>query len=54
MPHINVKLENCAVTSSTRNKKINITKNNMLWAMIYANKMHREFNNVNDLREYIQ
>lgn len=54
MPHIIVKLENCAVTSSTRNKKINITKNNMLWAMIYANKMHREFNNVNDLREYIQ
>ena len=40
MPNINVTLENCATALITKNKPIKVTKNNMLWAMIYANKMH--------------
>lgn len=54
MPYINVILKNCATALITKNKPIKVTKNNMLWAMIYANKMHREFKTSNDLRKYVQ
>ncbi len=55
MSYVNVKLEDCATNWSTsNNKKVNVTKNNMLWAMIYANKMHREFKDIKDLQEYVQ